>query len=496
MKRLADVAQEQKGLQWLLLGAFGIGILFDWMFYGKGLGISYLLFVIGLYGLFIWQARQRIQLRFSRKQVFDWIWTLPIFLLALTFFLFSNPHFHLFNLVLIPILFMIQTLLITKRHQAKWYEAGFFMEMVETLILYTPKYTRLPFRLIKERIKDRLDQEKYGVMKKVFIGIGISVPLLVIVLSLLSNADSVFGHFLGQIPRRVIDVDSLKAIFRMMLIGLITILVFAYMYSLFGKREEVVELPMPEDDKKIVWDGVILVTILAIINIVYTAFTYIQISYLFSGAKRVLPDELTYAEYARNGFNELVTVTVINFLILLCTMHFASRAKPMLYRIIQVLLSMLTICTGFMLVSAYFRLSLYEDAYGYTHTRLLAHVFMIFLFVLFIIALLKIWRDKFSLIKYYAILTLVSYVILNYINMDVIIAKNNVQRYHATGNIDIEYLSELSYDAIPVVMELVRDKKIEEKFMDMLQERKEILYEDNSWQSFNLSEYRAKAYLP
>ncbi|MFC8684224.1 DUF4153 domain-containing protein [Brevibacillus porteri] len=496
MKKLADVTQEQKGLQWLLLGAFGIGLLFDWMFYGKGFGISYLLFVIGLYGLFIWQARQRIPIRFSRKQGFDWIWTLPIILLAFTFFLFSNPHFHLFNLLLIPFLFVIQTILITKRHQAKWYEVGFFMEMMETLLLYTPKYTRLPFRLTKEWIKGRVNQEKYGVMKKVFIGIGISVPLLVIVLSLLSNADSVFGHFLGQIPRRVIDINSLEAIFRMMLIAIITILVFAYMYSLFGKREEVVELPVPDDDKKIVWDGVILVTILAIINMVYAAFTYIQISYLFSGAKRVLPDELTYAEYARNGFNELVTVTVINFLILLCTMHFASRAKPMLYRIIQVLLSMLTICTGFMLVSAYFRLSLYEDAYGYTHTRLLAHVFMIFLFVLFIIALLKIWRDSFSLIKYYAILTLVSYVILNYINMDVIIAKNNVQRYHATGHIDIEYLSELSYDAIPVVMELVRDKKVEERFMEMLQERKEILYEDNSWQSFNLSEYRAKAYLP
>lgn len=496
MKILADVVQEQKGLQWLLLGAFGIGLLFDLMFYGQGLGISYPLFVIGLYALFIWQARQRIQLRFSRKQAFDWILSLPIFLLALTFFLFSNPHFHLFNLMLIPFLFVIQTILITKRHQAKWYEPGFFMEMMETLLLYMPKYTRLPFRLTKEWIKSRLNSEKYGVMKKIFIGVGISVPLLVVVLSLLSNADSVFGHFLGEIPRRLIDIHSLEAIFRMFLIGIVTILVFAYMYSVFGKREETVVLPVPEDDKKIVWDGIILVTILAIINIVYTAFTYIQISYLFSGVKRILPDGLTYAEYAKNGFNELVTVTVINFLILLCTMHFASRAKQMLYRMIQVLLSMLTICTGFMLVSAYFRLSLYEDAYGYTHTRLLAHIFMIFLFVLFIIALFKIWRDGFSLIQYYAIVTLVSYVILNYINMDVIIAKNNIQRYHSNGTIDIEYLSRLSYDAIPVVMELVQDKKVEETFMSMVQERKEILYEDNSWQSFNLSEYRAKSYLP
>lgn len=494
---LVDVAQDQKGFQWMLLGALGIGLLFDWLFYGKAFGISYPLFVIGLYALFIWQAWQHIHLRFTRKQILDWILTLPVFLLALTFFLHSNPYFHMLNLLVVPFLFMVQTMLITKRHQAKWYELGFLSDMVETFFIHTLKYTRLPFGYIMGWVKGRLDSEKYGVMKKVATGVVLGVPLLIIVLALLTNADRVFGHFLSEIPRMLFDYNSAEAFFRLGITGIVTLLTFGYMYSLFGKREEVEAVPVPQEDTKIVWDGIILVTILAMFNIVYTVFTYVQISYLFSGTQRVLPDGLTYAEYAKNGFNELVTVTVINFIILLCTMNFASRTKQMLYRIIQVLLSMLTICTGFMLVSAYFRLSLYEDAYGYTHTRLLAHIFMIFLFVLFVIALFKIWRNSFSLIKYYAIVTLVSYVILNYMNVDVIIAKNNVERYHETGSIDIKYLSLLSNDVIPVVIEQVSDQKVKDEFMAMVREQNEHHEEEyNHWQSFNLSEYRSKAYLP
>ena len=148
-----------------------------------------------------------------------------------------------------------------------------------------------------------------------------------------------------------------------------------------------------------------------------------------------------------------------------------------------------------MLFSAYFRLSLYEEAYGYTHSRLLAHAFMIFLFVLFVIALLKIWRNRFSLIQYYVVVALIFYVVLNYVNMDAMIAKNNLNRYYVSGNIDIEYLSRLSYDAVPIMMELTKDQSIAASLQDQLKYKREDVQEDKSWQSFNLSKYRAKQYL-
>lgn len=492
---MAEWTHGQKGFQWLMAGSLGIGCLADFLFYGKEFGISYPIFLIGLYALFFWQAKERINLAFSRRLSFAWFLTIPILLLSLTFFLYANEFFHLVNFFVVPLLFVIQTILLTERHQRKWYTLWFLGEVIETVLIYTIKHVRLPFVFLKEWIKAKVDGNKYGVAKKVLIGVGISLPILLVVLTLLSQADSVFGHFLSEIPSLLFDWDSAEAMLRAALIGFVAIVTFAYLYSLFGHLEEVVDYPVAAEREKTDWDGIILATILTIINVVYAAFTFIQISYLFSGAETALPAGMTYAEYAKKGFSELVMVTIINFVILLSSMHLASRAQKMLYRLMQGLLSLLTVCTSFMLFSAYFRLSLYEEAYGYTHTRLLAHAFMIFLFVLFLIALLKIWRNGFSLIKYYAIVGIVAYVLLNYINMDAMIAKNNISRYYETGRIDVEYLTELSYDAIPVMMPLTSDKSIAETLLYRLQDKREDLEEAKSWQSFNLSEYTAKTYL-
>jgi hypothetical protein len=493
---VAERSQEQKAYQWLLLGAFGIGCFGDLLFYGKNYGVSYPLFFIGMYALFVWQAKLHQRLSFSRENKYIWLLCVPIGMLSLTFALFSNGYFHLFNFVLVPMLFVLQTMLFTGRHKAKWHEIMFVGELLEILVYYTPKHTRLPFIMIKGSVKGRMNQRNYGVLKKIMTGLLISLPILLVVLTLLSQADRVFGHFLNEIPDMLIDVDSVEGMFRLFVIGLVTLVVFGYMYSLFGKRADTVELPQPQEQEKIVWDGIILVTILTIIDAVYAAFTYIQISYLFSGAKAALPEGLTYAEYAKNGFNELLTVTVINFIILLATLYLVSRKNRLLYRSVQVLLTLLTVCTSFMLFSAYYRLSLYEAAYGYTHTRLLAHLFMIFLLILFAIALWKIWRDSFSLFKYYALVTLASYVFINYINMDVIIAQNNLERYRATGNIDVEYLGRLSYDVVPYLQELKADESLKAAVTYELENKWAELRGESSWQSFNWSKYRAKQYLP
>ena len=493
---MADGIQSHAGYRWLFLGALVIGCLGDFLFYGKEFGISFPLFLITMYALFFWQAHLRNHFRFTARHAFAWLLTVPNLMLACTFFLYANEFFHLINFVLVLFLFVVQTMLLTERHQSKWYTLGFVGDLLETVLVYTLKYARLPFVMAKEWIKARVDREKYGIMMKVLAGIGISLPILLVVLGLLSHADQVFSYFLTEIPSMLFDWDSAEALFRLFLIGVLSFLFFGYLYTLIGPREATVALPVKEaEEKKIVWDGIILVTLLTIINVVYAVFVFIQISYLFSGQESMLPAGMTYAEYAKNGFQELVTVTVINFIILLSTMHLVSRAKPLLYRLVQILLSFLTLCTSFMLFSAYFRLSLYEEAYGYTHTRLLAHAFMIFLFVLFVIALLKIWRNRFSLIQYYVVVALIFYVVLNYVNMDAMIAKNNLNRYYATGYIDIEYLSRLSYDAVPVMMELTKDQSVAESLQYQLKYKREDVQEEKSWQSFNLSKYRAKQYL-
>ncbi len=488
---MSDSTQMGRKELGLLGGSLIVGLLCDYLLYGKGLGVSYPLFTIGVYALFFWQFRERLTLRLS----FDWLLTLPILLLSFTFFLFSNALFHFLNFLLVPFLFIVQSILLAKRNKRDWYKIGFVADILETVFYYTMKHLRVPFTIVKEKIKASTDQQKYGVAMKILVGLGISLPILLVVLSLLSEADSVFGHFLSEIPRMLFDLDAMEGAFRIILIMLVSLGTFAYLWSLIAPREESVEIPNPVPQEKMSWDGIILVTILTIINLVYMVFTMVQISYLFSGAQTLLPDGMTYAEYARKGFSELVMVTIINFIILLSFMHLTSKDQRKVYRMVQILLSVLTVCTGFLLFSAYFRLSLYEAAYGYTYSRLLAHAFMLFLFVLFIIALVKIWREGLSLIKYYAMAGIIAYLILNYVNIDVMIAKNNMSRYQETGRIDVEYLTSLSYDAVPYIMQLLPDKSLTAALESGLDPKREELGEEAAWQSFNWSKHKAKQML-
>ncbi|MEC2127927.1 DUF4173 domain-containing protein [Brevibacillus centrosporus] len=346
---------------------------------------------------------------------------------------------------------MAQTMLLLKRHRQSWYSLGFAGEMMETVLLYTLKYTMIPFAFLRHWLKSRMDRRKYGIAVKILAGIGISLPILLVVLTLLTQADGVFGHLLAKIPSLLFDWDSAEALYRLFRIGLVALLIFGYFYAVIGPKPQEVADKLLErsEEKRIAWDGVILVTIL----------------------------------------------TIINFILLVSFMHLVSRAQPVIYKFVQAMLSLLTICTSFMLFSAYFRLSLYEEAYGYTQTRFLAHAFMIFMFVLFVIAFLKIWRNDFSLLKYYGIAGIAAYVVLNYIQVDAVIAQNNIQRYYETGRIDVAYLMELSDDAIPLIATLREDKGIGDRIQHYLQEKRDHLQKERSWQSFTIARYVAKTHL-
>ena len=211
---------------------------------------------------------------------------------------------------------------------------------------------------------------------------------------------------------------------------------------------------------------------------------------------RSIPD-YTYAEYARRGFSELIVVTVINLSILLIGLH-VTKNDGKLDRLVLVLRCLLVLCTAIMLYSAHLRLKLYEEAYGYTYARIFAHTFIGLLFVLFMLTLYKLWRREFPLFKAFAIAALLTYTTLNYVNVDAMIARKNVDRYFTTGKIDLDYLQGLSDDAIP---ELTRLRTADsgdvagKKMAAFLREKQAELRSESPWQSYNLSKAKAKQIL-
>ena len=88
-----------------------------------------------------------------------------------------------------------------------------------------------------------------------------------------------------------------------------------------------------------------------------------------------------------------------------------------------------------------------------------------------------------------------AYMIINFVNIDVLIAKNNINRYLETGKLDTQYLRYLSYDTISQLVNLIDDHTVSADIKKYLREQQGVINRNSAWQSFNLSRHNAKQVL-
>jgi hypothetical protein len=478
----------------LLICSIILGILYDVLFFKKSLGISYFLFVIIGYLVFLWLLRSKIEC----KLTFGWFLTLPILALSSTYFLFSNRIFLSINFLLVPILIIAQTLLITNQNRYPWFDIRFLDDIVNGIFTRTFSHFVQFFTTILGVLNVIKDDSKRNTAKKILIGLAISIPLLLIIVPLLTSADMVFNNYLEKI------FDSLKKInsdnfLQLFLILIVSVLSFSYLWSFLKYKKivlpESLEIKM-ESSLKV--DSTISITVLCLVNFVYLLFILVQFAYMFGSVKNGLPGNISYADYARKGFFELLTVSLINLSILLFGITFQAKNSNLVKKTISILHSLLVVFTIIILVSAFRRMSLYENAFGFTYLRVLTHSFMILLFILLLVTLYKIWLERISLMKAYIIISLIAYMVINFANIDGWIASRNILRFQATGDLDFEYLTTLSYDNIEPLINLFNKKDVSldlSPYTDFSQyidaTYKELSY-DIDWQSFNWSIYKAK----
>ena len=106
--------------------------------------------------------------------------------------------------------------------------------------------------------------------------------------------------------------------------------------------------------------------VLVVIDVVVGLFVGLQIAYLFGGQNTIVAAGMTYSDYARRGFFELVAASCLaGAVAVVLEATVARRSRPYL----AALLGLLAL-TAVVLVSAALRLRLYQDAYGWTELRL------------------------------------------------------------------------------------------------------------------------------
>jgi len=468
----------EKKKYWILLYGLFIGVVFDIFFYNKTLGINYPVFIliILISTVFVfWKKYGQLNNR-------AWLWAVPIMILSVTFFLYSNQILKIFNFIIILYLLIIHISIGSKTNRADWADLRFLGDFFRRLFVPL-KYIHIPFITIFG-MADKSNRDKRMVFPRIAIGLLISIPILAIIIWLLSSADMIFKDLF-------INISISRVIKHFFLVLAVTIYVICFYWLVLKELDKEKKPAYGPINWKRFLDPVVIITILFLLNLVYAVFSVIQFTYLFGGKSFVLPSTYTYAEYARRGFFELVAVTVINFAIIFITVFFIRRENSKVYNANRVLLTFMVCFTFVMLLSAFYRMLVYEQAYGFTYLRIFVQAFMILLFFLFIINIVFIWYSKLPIIKGYFITALVVYTVLNFANVDMIIAGNNVNRYFNTGQIDMGYLKGLSYEAVPEMVRLVKDDDLRKEVLAYFKDKKLELDEQDRWQSFNYSRVRA-----
>lgn len=293
---------------------------------------------------------------------------------------------------------------------------------------------------IKEENKEENENIKAtGKVTYVLIGVVISIPILIIVLNLLCSADAVFKEACDAF----IELIEIKNILCILIMMIIVYMIF-YPLARFTADKDI-EIN-PQNHRK--YEPILAITVTSILTFVYLLFSGIQIMYLFTRVS--VPEGYTFAEYAHEGFYELLIVCLINLVIVLvCTNLFRYN------KVLNIVLTVFSVCTYIMIASSAYRMILYVETYDLTRLRVYVMVGLAVLSVLMVGVMISIFSEKFNLFKYGIAVLTVSCILLVYSHPSFIIAYYNVDQYKKHGgNIDISYLTELPLDATPVLFDV------------------------------------------
>ena len=199
-----------------------------------------------------------------------------------------------------------------------------------------------------------------------------------------------------------------------------------------------------------------LAIVLGSINLTFIAFVAIQARYFFGGADVVaITPDLTYAEYARRGFFELVWVSGLA-LPLLLALDASKRQDSGARTLFRVLAAITILLLFIVMISGLQRMRLYMDEFGLTELRLYPTAFMAWLFAVFAWFAATILRGRPRGFVFGALVAgLCTLAALDILNPDAFIARLNVDRPPSSRPMDLDYLLSLSADATPTLIDAI-----------------------------------------
>lgn len=292
------------------------------------------------------------------------------------------------------------------------------------------------------RSQAEVSRERWGTVVRTT---AVAVVLLIVFGTLFAGADAAFADLLGNLVPDVSIGDGPWRVF-LFLLGVVGALAAAYTAAAPARWDRVTIAPGPARGR-VEWALPLIV-----LNLLFAAFITLQLAVLFGGYDKVLAEtDLSYAEYARQGFWQLLWATLLTLLVIALALRWAPRGGPRDRTLVRGVLGALCVLTLVVVASALRRMDLYVDAYGLTRLRISVAAMELWLGVVLVLIIAAGVFGARLLPRAVAVSAAVGVLAFGLISPDGLIAEQNVQRYESEKPIDIDYLRTLSADAVPAL---------------------------------------------
>ncbi|MFD0356083.1 DUF4173 domain-containing protein [Streptomyces sp. NPDC127110] len=281
----------------------------------------------------------------------------------------------------------------------------------------------------------------------------VAAVLLFVFGALFASADAAFADLLGGL---LPDVSVGEGPFRFLLFLLGAVLALAAARTAAAPhRWDRIKSRQWKARSRVEWSLPLIV-----LNLLFAGFNAVQLAVLFGGYDKVLESTgLSYAEYARQGFWQLLWATVFVLAVIAFALRWAPRGGAGDRRLVRSVLGTLCLLTLVVVASAVRRMDLYVDAYGLTRLRLSVVTMELWLglvIVLLMAAGIAGGRWLARAVVGSAAATVLAFGLAS---PDGIIAEYNVTRYQQDNKLDLAYLRDLSSDAAPYLDRLPEPRR-------------------------------------
>ncbi|MEU5287308.1 DUF4153 domain-containing protein [Streptomyces sp. NPDC020755] len=320
----------------------------------------------------------------------------------------------------------------------------------------------------------------------------VALALLVVFGTLFASADAAFAELLGSLMP---DASVGEGPWR----------IFLFALGLAGALAAAHAAAAP-----VRWDGITVrpgkprgraewALPLIVLNLLFAAFITLQLVVLFGGYDKVRDvTGLNHAEYARQGFWQLLWATLLTLLVIALALRWAPRGGTGDRTLVRSVLGPLCVLTLVVVASALRRMDLYVDEYGLTRLRISVAAMELWLGVVLVLVLAAgVFGARF-LPRAIAVSAAAGVLAFGLLSPDGLIAEQNVQRFEdsrfedsRSTAIDIDYVKDLSADAVPALDRLPEP----ERSCALRIIQNDVLGADTPWYATSWGEARAREIL-